>query len=124
MAKKKTITELTHELIIHMLEKGWEINHEYLGNFKDDEVDFEKLILGLQNNKYHLVANVNDEVFVAKFESKRLKIWRMKPSWRKIGNWPVGQVILTDDGFKYSKQTGIAIEETIVVIPRKEEEND
>ena len=119
MVKKKSVKEMTGDLIFHMLDNGWSVNHEYLGNFKKEDVDLEALMMGKDKNKNHLSVTIGEEVFVAKFENKRLKVWRMKPSWKKIGNFPIGQIKLIENGIIYEKQIGIVSETVKIIVPKE-----
>lgn len=100
MAKHITVKEKMLDLIFHMLETGWEVNHEWLRNFEDEDVNFEKLMFGKVRDEAHLISK--DKKYVAKFENKRLYIYQKLPKWRKLANFPIGQIKKTENEILYS----------------------
>lgn len=120
MVKKQSIKEKTITLIDHMFENGWEVNHEFLENFKNEEVDLEKLIYGRTGEyTFHLISI--DKRYTAKFSNKRLYLFKQEPTWKKYGSFPIGKIELTENGFAYVKKHEIMTQRTEFVILSEED---
>ncbi|MNJ90251.1 hypothetical protein D3C87_78460 [compost metagenome] len=120
MARKQTVKEKMIALADHMLEHGWEVNHEFLNNFDDENATLEKLIYG-KVGEYEIHLITKDKKFTAKFSNKRLHIFKKEPKWKKYGNFPIGQIELTKDGFAYVKKNEIMIQTTEFIVKREGE---
>ena len=97
-AKKQTAKERQLELVQHLLNVGWEVNHEWLGNFKNDEVDFEKLIVGKAGTDCHLVSPC--EKYTVRVKKLYAAFWQKDPKWIKMGNYHIKDIEKTENGVK------------------------
>lgn len=98
-ATKISASERRLKFIEHLIDLGWKPNHEYTGSLKDNEVDFEKLIIGKLGKDCHLISPC--ENYTIRVKPVYATFWQKSPRWIKILNAPIKDIALTEEGVQF-----------------------
>lgn len=92
-------------LVSHMLDSGWLVNHKYIEEQSKGEVDLTQLVWGKLNSRYHLISSCGS--YVAKIDPRTVHIWQMRnPSsqyiqWQHLIEIPLKEIELVENGVRY-----------------------
>lgn len=106
MAKvvKVSLSEKRRILIHHALDNGWLANSNYIDEQEKakgsgETFELDALILGKYLNDFHLISNCGN--YTLRVTKTKACFWRMKPKWATITKSAIGDIELTNEGFRF-----------------------
>jgi hypothetical protein len=96
--------QLRLDLVDHMQEVGWKINHEYLDDVakvEDPENNdvLVRTVWGKHKGDFHLISPCGK--YTVRVQQRTAAFWRKEPSWLGVGEYPINEIQLIKDGLQF-----------------------